>query len=460
MIFALAAQRALEPASKLAATRWVAERVFIEGCPGFSDDAAYRAMDFLLGALEEIASEIFYSVAHLLNLDVDIVFVDTTSTYWEMEVAAGLGETAGEDEDDDGLPEEEGARLFGHSKDHRDDLPQVVIAMAVTRDGIPVRCWTFPGDTGDQKIIRKVKDDLGGWNLRLLVWVADRGFASQANRAYLSKGGGHYIHAEKLRNTSAEAAAPLSRQGRYRSVAGNLRVKEVWVPARDAGERAERFVVCRNPEQALRDQLVRGRLVTHLDGLIDGSDAWTQRKRDELAGSLKDKPGLRRFLRRTPGGLLRIDRGAIKREAGLDGKWLLRTNDETLTPADLAAAYKQLIAVERGWKDMKGALKLRPVYHYREDRIRAHVQLCWLALLLIRVIETVVCDTWRNIRHELDRMHLVTLATADGQVAQRSTSTPGQQVILHALDLREPPKFLDFTLPPPDLTSGYAGPSV
>jgi hypothetical protein len=124
VIFALAAQRALEPASKLAATRWVAERVFIEGCRGFSDDAAYRAMDFLLAALEEIAAEIFYSVAHLLNLDVDIVFVDTTSTYWEMEVAAELAEVAGDDEDDDSLPEQEGARLFGHSKDHRDDLPR------------------------------------------------------------------------------------------------------------------------------------------------------------------------------------------------------------------------------------------------------------------------------------------------------------------------------------------------
>ena len=354
VIFALAAQRALEPASKLAATRWVAERVFVEGCPGFSDDAAYRAMDFLLAALEEIAAEIFYSVAHLLNLDVNIVFVDTTSTYWEMEVAAELAEVAGDGEDGedgDSLPGQEGARLFGHSKDHRDDLPQVVIAMAVTRDGIPVRCWTFPGSTGDQKIIRKVKDDLAGWNLRRLVWVADRGFASQANRAYLAKGGGHYIHAEKLRNTNAEAAAALSRQGRYRAVAGNLRVKEVWVPARDAGARAQRFVVCHNPEQAWRDQLVRDRLVTHLEGLIDGSDTWPQRRRDELTGSLRGKPGLRRFLRRTPRGLLRIDKTAIAREAGLDGKWLLRTNDDTLTPDDLAAAHKQLVAVERGWRD-------------------------------------------------------------------------------------------------------------
>jgi transposase len=74
----------------------------------------------------------------------------------------------------------------------------VVIAMAVTRDGIPLRCWTFPGNTADQQIIRTIKDGLGSWNLRRMVWVADRGFASAANRAYLSGGGGHYIHAEKL----------------------------------------------------------------------------------------------------------------------------------------------------------------------------------------------------------------------------------------------------------------------
>ena len=446
VIFALVAQRACEPGSKLAATRWVAERVFLDGCGGFSDDAAYAAMDFLLAALEEVAAEVFSSVAHLLNLDVDVVFVDTTSTYWEMEVAgdlAGAGGDAGEDDGDE-LPEEEGARRLGHSKDHRDDLPQVVIAMAVTRDGIPVRCWTFPGNEQDQKIIRTVKDNLGSWNLRRLVWVADRGFASAANRAYLSRGGGHYIHAEKLRGTNAEAAAALARQGRYHEVAGNLRVKEVWVPAKDAGERAERFAVCHNPEQAERDRAVRERLIAHLADLIDGSDAWTPGQRHELIGSLKDKPGLRRLLRRTKNGLLRVDRGAAAREAHLDGKWLLRTNDHTLTPEDLAAAYKQLIAVERGWRDMKGALRLRPVFHHREDRIRAHVQLCWLALLLIRVAENATGDTWRNLHHELDRMHLVTLATSDGRVAQRSAATPGHQAIFSALDLREPPKFFDF----------------
>jgi len=86
-------------------------------------------------------------------------------------------------------------------------LAQVVIAMAVTRDGVPVRCWTFPGNTADTQIIRTVNDDVGGWNLHRMVWVADRGLASAANRAYLTRGGGHYIHAEKLRNTNSEAAA-------------------------------------------------------------------------------------------------------------------------------------------------------------------------------------------------------------------------------------------------------------
>lgn len=109
----------------------------------------------------------------------------------------------------------------------------------------------------------------------------------------------------------------------------------------------------------------------------------------------------------------------------------------------LIAGYKQLIAVERGWRDCKGSLGLRLVHHYREDHIRAHVQLCWLALLLIRVVETTTSDTWRNLRHELDRMHLVTLATADGRVAQRFATTSGQ-TILTTLDLPEPPKYFEF----------------
>jgi hypothetical protein len=449
VLFALVAQRALEPGSKLAATRWAGERVAIEGCAGFDADTAYSAMDFLLDALGEVTAGVFDRTATLLNLSCDVIFVDSTSTYWELDGADELADLAEDVGDDEAAsPAEAAVRTWGHSKDHRPELPPVVIAMAVTREGVPIRCWTFPGNTADTAIIRRIKDDLTDWRLHRLVWVADRGFASAANRAYLTRGGGHYIHAEKLRQTNTEATAALARAGRYRTVAGNLRVKEVRVSpgGGDAdGVRAERFIVCHNPEAADRDAAVRQRLLAHLAELIDGSDSWTARRRDEFVGTLKAKPGLRRYLRRTPAGLLRIDRATATREARLDGKWLLRTSDETLSSDDIADAYKQLTQIERGWRDMKGALGLRPVYHRKDQRIRAHVQLCWLALLLIRVIENATGDTWRNIRHELDRMALVTLTSPAGQVAQRSTTTAGQRAFFTALQLPEPPRFFDFT---------------
>ena len=168
--------------------------------------------------------------------------------------------------------------------------------MAVTRDGVPVRCWTFPGNTADTAIIRTVKDDLAGWNLSPDGVGRRPRVRLRRNRAYLTRGGGHYIHAEKLRNTNTEAAAALARPGRYRTVAGNLRVKEVAVAPGgqgdgDDGARTQRFVVCHNPEQADRDAAVREQLVAHLESLIAGSDSWTERRRDELVGSLKTKPG-------------------------------------------------------------------------------------------------------------------------------------------------------------------------
>ena len=111
----------------------------------------------------------------------------------------------------------------------------------------------------------------------------------------------------------------------------------------------------------------------------------------------------------------------------------------------IALGYKALLEAERSWRDMKSTLELRPVHHRLEDRIRAHVQLCWLALLLVRVIEVATASTWRNIRDELERMHLVSLATAEGQVAQRSLTTAGQRAILAGLDLPEPPRYFAFT---------------
>ena len=448
VLFALVANRALAPSYKLAAADWVCHDVHIDGLPEVSDDVCYRSMDWLHDVREQLEKEVFHQVANLLNLEVDLLFFDTTSTYFELDDADApvarderghlLSDTTDTTDTTDG-GEGVGFRTWGKSKDSRDDLPQIVIGMAVTRDGIPVRVWCWPGNTTDSTLIRQVKDDMRDWTLSRIVWVADRGFSSAENRRYLRRGDHHYIIGEKLRSNFPEITAALSRQGRYTTITDNMRVKEVKISD------TERFVICHNPEAAQRDAHVRAQLLARLGELIDGSDALTDHQRGELAGRISTKPGLNRFLRTTPGGKLRIDAAKVKTETNLDGKYLLRCSDPTLSAADIAVGYKQLLEVERGWRDMKQILDLRPVYHRLEDRIRAHVLLCWLALLLIRVAETTTGQTWPSMRRELHRLHAVTFTGPTGTFRQRTDPTKPQLDLYTQLGLPLPKKIIEIT---------------
>jgi hypothetical protein len=440
VIFAMVANRALEPLSKLACSKWVSERAWIAGLPELDEDSCYRSMDWLLEVQDELCEAVYFATADLLNLEVDLLFFDTTSTYFEREVPEH------DVLDEGGNVVRPAFRVRGHSKDHRDDLPQVVIAMAVTRTGIPIRVWCWPGNTNDQELIRQAKDDLRAWKLSRVVWVADRGFQSAENRRYLQRAGGHYILGEKLRGNDKEANAALARQGRYHTVAGNLRVKEVIL---DDGTMRDRFVICHNPEEAKRDEQVREQLLAQIQEQIAGSDHLPAAERHKLYGQLSAKRGYKRFLRQTKTGKLRIDRAAVKVEQHLDGKFLLRTSDPTLTAEDIALGYKQLLEIERAWRDMKTTLDLRPVHHRKEDRIRAHVILCWLALLLIRIAENQTSQTWRNLRDELERIHLGTFTGPAGTSRQRTELTTRQREILRALNVAPPPLFLDLQAPAP-----------
>jgi len=314
--------------------------------------------------------------------------------------------------------------------------------MAVTRDGIPVRVWCWPGNTSDSPLIRQVKDELRDWTLGKVIWVADRGFTSAENRRHLAAGGHGYILGEKLRSGSPEAKAALSRQGRYQQVRDNLRVKEVKV------SETERFIICHNPAAADRDAAIRQRLIDRLQALIDGSDALPPTKRAELRGVISTKPGLHRYLRTTPSGLLRLDAAKVAAEARLDGKYLLRTADPHLSAEDIALGYKQLLEVERGWRDMKQLLDLRPVYHRLEDRIRAHVLLCWLALLLARIVETRADTTWTRARDQLQRLHVGTFTGPAGTFRQTTAPTPEARRLHEALGLALPPKILHLDTKP------------
>jgi transposase len=396
-----------------------------------------------------LEKRVFDRACEVFGLEVDLLFFDTTSTYFVTEEADA---PVARDERGNPVPDgaesaagtrEAGFRTWGKSKDHRDDLPQVVIGMAVTRDGIPLRVWCWPGNTSDSALIRQVKDDLRGWTLSKVVWVADRGFTSAENRRYLRKGGNHYIIGERLRSGSAEASAALSRQGRYQDVAENLRVKEVRI-AED-----ERFVICHSPEGAERDAAIRARMITQLKELIDGADALSRDRRAELRGVISTRAGLNRYLRVTPGGLLRVDASKAKAEENLDGKYLLRTSDPKMTAEDIALGYRQLLEVERGWRDLKQVIDLRPVYHRKEERIRSHVILCWLALLLARVAENTCGATWPELRRQLDRIAVGTFTGPAGTFRQRTEITPAQAAILEQLGIDPPPRIYQLTRPQP-----------
>lgn len=430
LLFALVCNRALAPASKRAALEWAREDVHLPGARELGSDPQvfYRAMDFLLDSGEEIQREVFFSVANLLNLEVDVIFFDSSSTYFEVE----------EEDEADAEQGLEGLRRFGESKDRRPDRPQVVVGLAVTREGIPVRCWVFPGNTSDQLLIRQVKDDLRAWKLNRVLWVVDTGFASEENRRYLQRAGGHYIIGEKLRAGRANLGA-LARPGRYRRVRDNLEVKEVWV---GDGEGRRRFVVCRNLHEAARDAARRERALARIaDELAALERKRTADDRRDAEAVLLAHPSMGRYLVRRRGQLT-VDQQKIKAEERIDGKFLLSSSDDSLAAEEIALGYKQLIEVERGWRTLKHTLDLRPVYHRKDERIRAHVLLCFLALLLTRVLEVETTQTWPTIRRELQRMHLGEFLGSAGRVLQRTETTPAQLEILRALQIDEPPRFL------------------
>lgn len=256
-VFAMVANRCSAPSSKLALTDWVEQDVYIPDLPKIDVQVIYRAMDFLLEYQQELEKEIYWAVADLFNLEVDLIFFDTTSTYFETENETDL-------------------KKRGYSKDHRDDLPQVVIGLAVTRDGIPVKHWVFEGNTQDMSTIKKVKDDLSDWKLNRCIFVCDSGMSSETNLQYIQRGGGHYIVGRKMKSGEADVEQALSQKGRYTEIparpamsadrqAGgkkDLCAKEVVI---GNGEKRKRLVVVKNIKEQKRHELARQKLIEYLE---------------------------------------------------------------------------------------------------------------------------------------------------------------------------------------------------
>jgi transposase len=394
-IFLTVLHRLFAPGSDRAAEKWKDDYT-IEGVSDLELHHLYRAMAWLGEVLpstqqdgatpfsprtnKDLIEEALFARRRDLFSDLDIVFFDTTSIYFEGEG----GETIGQ---------------LGYSKDHRPDLKQMVVGMVLDRNGNPVCSELWPGNTADVKSLVPIVERLQSrFGIRSICIVADRGMISAETLKEVELRKWQYILGVRMRS-STEAKAVVTRAGRYAEVhpksddrddPSPLKVKEVWV------EDARRYVVCLNEDQATKDRHDREAVVASLRDALSKGDK-----------SLVGNKGYRKYLQ---GGAKQfaVDEDKIKEEARYDGKWVLTTNMD-ISPAEVALKYKQLWMVEDVFRSMKSLLDTRPIYHKCDETIRGHVFCSFLALLLRKELEDRLARRewkleWADIIRDLDNL--------------------------------------------------------
>jgi len=425
-LLAMTANRLCDPESKLGVwDRWLS-KVHLPTCNGLKLKQMYEAMDLFYDHVSEVEENVFFQTANLFNLTVDLIFYDTTTASFSI------------DQEDNGQEDEkDNLRKFGRAKEGTWG-PQVVVALAVTREGIPVRCWVFPGNTTDVDTVEKVRADLRGWNLGRALFVADAGMNSEKNRAELARACGKYLLACRMASVSEIKQDVLTKRGRYTVFKDNLHAKEVIV---GDGERRNRYILCYNPKEAERQAKHRAQIIELLEYELNrhpdksASAQWAI----ELLASKRFK----RYLSVTKTNRLRMDRSKIREAAKYDGKWVIETNDDTINLEDAACGYKGLMVIERCFRSLKKTqIKMAPMYHWVPRRIETHVRLCVLALLIERVAELSCDKPWRQIREALDRLQVTKFENSSHRFLHRNELNHETTNMLKSLKIPTPKQVL------------------
>jgi hypothetical protein len=262
-------------------------------------------------------------------------------------------------------------------------------------------------------------------------------------RRALAAGGGKYILCMPVKAGNEVSDEVLTRPGRYRTVAPNLEVKEVVL---GDGERRRRYVVCFNAEEAKRQQAHRAQVLAELEAVLP--ELRTAGAHSKRVCALRTSERYGKYLTQDRHGRLKLDPAKVRQAERLDGKFVVHSNDDTLTPEDLALGYKQLMHVERAWRLLKSGLRIRPLFHWAPHRICAHVSLTMMALLLERLAERACGDTWRNIRDDLRQIKLVQFSTPQGELWQVTEPLPAAANRLKQLGIPPPPPVLKIDPPP------------
>jgi len=394
-VFLTVLHRLFAPGSDRAAEKWKDDYA-IKGVSDLDLHHLYRAMAWVGEVLpkdqqdgatpfaprtnKDLIEEALLALRRDLFSDLDLVFFDTTSIYFEGEGGESIGQR-------------------GHSKDHRPDLKQMVVGMVLDQNGNPLCSELWPGNTADVKslvpIVERLKSRFGIGSVCI---VADRGMISSETLAEVEKREWKYILGVRMRS-STEAKAVVARAGRYAEVhpksdgqddPSPLKVKEVWV------EDTRRYVVCVNVDQATKDAHDRAAVVASLRDALGKGDK-----------SLVGNKGYRKYLR-AGGKQFAVDEDKIQEEARYDGKWVLTTNTE-FPAREVALKYKQLWMVEEVFRSMKSLLDTRPIFHKCDETIRGHVFCSFLALLLRKELEDRLARKewkleWADIIRDLDNL--------------------------------------------------------
>lgn len=407
LIFAIALQRVLEPGSDRAGAKWI-ETVHARGFERLRLANFYRGLRLLWRHKEKIEQALYRKGLELFNQPLDLVFFDTTSLYFE-----GLGPA--------------GLAKLGHSRDHRPDHPQLILGLLMRRDGLPVACEVWPGNTADVSRLTVIAEILRQrFEIERVVLVCDRGMVSKNNLAELDKAGFQYIVGMRMRRLLEVREQVLARAGRYRVVREGLHVKEVHV-----GER--RYVVCFNPEEAAKDRQDREKILAGIEKKLAKGGV----------KSLIPNRGYRRYLK-VAGGRVEVDRGKIREEQRYDGKYVLRTTTE-LPAEEVALAYKNLLWIERLFRELKTLLQTRPIYHHLvKDNVKGHIFGCFLALYLVVVLRKKIEALgekleWEDLIRDLSQLRAIALRLDSKRYLLRTDLGGRAHLAFKAVGLRPPP---------------------
>lgn len=410
-IYAMVLNRLCAPQSKLGVSEWV-KSVHRPEFEQLQLHHYYTSLEVLAENKDEIEVQLFDRVRDLFNIDLDLVFWDTTSTYFE-----GKG------------PED--YAQYGYSKDKRPDRLQIMVGILMTKEGIPVAHQVFPGNTSDVNTFKALLADLRNrFKVSRVIMVGDRGMVSKEVLKNIQDAGLEYIVGVRMRKMR-DISTMLSWKARYINIKPNLKVKEVKVKDR------VRYILCYNPESAKRDRLARENMLAKLEAkLLTGSGV----------KSLVGNRGYRRYIK-VEGKANIIDQEAIQQEARFDGKFLLCTNSKLPTD-QVATAYKDLWRVERAFRELKSGLDLRPVFHWKDSRVRGHIMMCFLALVLESTLIKKLSDmgskfSYREVMRDLAQLDAVQVTILDKDYLCRPELVGSAYDAFKATGIRPPLKMLE-----------------